>query len=284
MKKLISIILLSFSLFSYCQKISNEKFFESTKKWVYTSYGNPIDGYKRASIKTNNNYENDGLFILSIENSADSIRLNDSQGVSGNDRDDLIIDLKSSTSLLELKYLLMYFDNDKNYYKVNYRVYSEKGLLWWNAVDNKDSKFLSRFDFVNKLKNKTNVTFRFVFSDDNSKEITFSLNGSKVAIEQTVDLSNFIFEEVGDWGIDAAIGAVKIKNILENEELNEDLKVANISTDKFIDNLLSYLAKNLGQFYSTFLGEIEYKNKYLYFYDFNDKVILEINVLKTFNE
>lgn len=74
-KKSFSIIISIFSLFSYSQKISNEKLFESTKNWVYSSYGNPIDGFKRVSIKTNNNYKEDGIFMLSIENSAESIKL-----------------------------------------------------------------------------------------------------------------------------------------------------------------------------------------------------------------
>ena len=39
----------------------------------------------------------------------------------------------------------MYLENDKSYYKINHRIYSENGLLWWNAVDNKDMEFIDRF-------------------------------------------------------------------------------------------------------------------------------------------
>lgn len=96
----------------------------------------------------------------------------------------------------------MYFDNDKSYYKVNFRAYQDNALLWWNAVKNNNTKFLDRFDFVNKLKLQSNVTFRFVFSDGKSENIIFSLNGSKIALDQTVDLSNFTDEVDGGFGTD----------------------------------------------------------------------------------
>lgn len=277
-KKSFSIIISIFSLFAYSQKISNEKLFESTKNWVYSSYGNPIDGFKRVSIKTNNNYKEDGIFMLSIENSAESIKLKDAAGEGENDRDDLSIDLKSSFSLLELKELFMYFDNDKSYYKINHRIYSEKGLIWWNAVDNKDKEFIDRFDFVNKLKSKMNVTFRLVFADDTSKEITFSLNGSNIVLNQTVDLSNFTNNGDENFKMDSVFGLMRISEINKNDKLKSDLLELSISIDNFNTKLILFLEKKLGKFYSTFIGNIEYENQILYIYDFNDRVILEINI------
>lgn len=54
----------------------------------------------------------------------------------------------------------------------------------------------------------------------------------------------------------------------------------NISLDNFRSKLILYLEKKIGEFYSTFIGKIEYKNQILYFYDFNDKVIIEIDITK----
>ncbi len=279
-KKSFSIIFSLFSLFSYSQKISNEQLFESTKNWVYASYGNPIDGFKRVSIKTNNNYKEDGLFMLSVENNAESIMLKDAAGEGENDRDNLSIDFKSSLSLLELKELLMYFDNDKSYYKINHRIYSENGLLWWNAVDNKDMEFIDRFDFINKLKSKMNVTFRLVFADNTSKEITFSLNGSNIILNQTVDLSNFNNNGDENFEMDSVFGLMRISEINNNDKLKSDLLELSISIDNFNTKLILFLEKKLGKFYSTFIGNIEYENQILYIYDFNDRVILEINITK----
>ncbi|WP_353167980.1 hypothetical protein [Flavobacterium sp.] len=107
----------------------------------------------------------------------------------------------------------MYFDNDKSYYKINHRIYSEKGLIWWNAVDNKDKEFIDRFDFVNKLKSKMNVTFRLVFADDTSKEITFSLNGSNIVLNQTVDLSNFTNNGDENFKMDSVFGLIEFRKL-----------------------------------------------------------------------
>jgi hypothetical protein len=283
MKIHLTILMLILCIVSFGQRPSEENITEAKKKWVYYSNGNPIDGYKKASIKVNDGADSNSFYILSIENQAELLKLKNSIGEDENDRDDLVIYLrgKSTHSFSEINELLMFFDNDKSYYKVNFRVYGENGLLWWNAVEKNDTKFLDRFDFVNKLKLQSNVTFRFVFSDGQFENITFSLNGSKIALNQTVDLSNFTDEGDGDFRTDMLYGLIRIDYIINNDEnLKDDLAELNISLDNFRSKLILYLEKKLGEFHSTSIGKIEYKDLILYFYDFNDKVILEIDIFK----
>jgi hypothetical protein len=130
------------------------------------------------------------------------------------------------------------------------------------------------------LKLQSNVTFRFVFSDGQSENITFSLNGSKIALDQTVNLSNFTNEGDNGFRMESVYGLLRIAEINKNENLINDLEELNTSLDDFNSKLLLYLENNLGNFYSTFIGKINYENKILYFYDFNDKVIIEVDIAK----
>jgi hypothetical protein len=282
MKKALLFIFLSFTIFSFSQKPTEEQMLEATKKWVYLSSGNPIDGYKKTSIRINDGAKINDFCILKIENHSALLKLKNSMGEGENDRDDLIIELRTQTShsLSDLNELFMYFDNEKFYYKVNFRVYDDNGLLWWNAVESNNTKFLDRFDFINKLKLQSKVVFRFVFSDGKYDDFTFSLNGSKFSLDQTIDLSNFTDEIDNGFKMDSVYGLLRIADINNDENLKNDLLESKTSLDDFNSKLLTYLEKNLGEFYSTFIGEIKYENKILYFYDFNDKVILEIDIVK----
>ena len=282
MKKALLFIFLSFTIFSFSQKPTEEQMLEATKKWVYLSSGNPIDGYKKTSIRVNDGGKIDNFCVLRIENNSALLKLKNSTGEDENDRDDLIIELRTQTShsLSDLNELFMYFDNEKFYYKVNFRVYDDNGLLWWNAVESNNTKFLDRFDFINKLKLQSKVVFRFVFSDGKYDDFTFSLNGSKFSLDQTIDLSNFTDEIDNGFKMDSVYGLLRIADINNDENLKNDLLESKTSLDDFNSKLLTYLEKNLGEFYSTFIGEIKYENKILYFYDFNDKVILEIDIVK----
>lgn len=282
MKKTILIVLLTFSLISFGQIPSEEALIEATKKWVYYSNGNPIDGYTKESIRINDGADINSNYLIIVQNSAATIKLKNSIGEAENDRDNLLIDLKaiSSNSFSDLNELFMYFDNDKSYYKVNFRVYNENGLIWWNAVEKNNTKFIDRFDFIKKMKLQSNVTFRFVFSNGQSENITFSLNGSKIALDQTVDLYNFTNDGVNGFSMDMVYGALRIGEIYKNENLNNDLEELNTSLDDFNSKLLPYLENNLGKFHSAFIGKINYENKILYFYDLNDKIILEIDIAK----
>lgn len=276
--------MLIFCMLSFGQTSTEKKYIlEAFKKWVYYSNDNPIDGFNRIAIRVNNEASIDNLFILSVTNKGSLIKLNNDLDEGENNRDALIINLKTNSnfSFFNLNELLVYFDKDKSYYKVNFEVYQENGLIWWNAIENNDTKFLDKFDFVNKLKLQSNVTFRFVFSDGQTQDTTFLLNESKNVLDRTVDLSNFTDEVDGGFRTDMLYGLIRIDYIINNDEnLKVDLKKLNISLDNFRSKLILYLEKKIGEFYATFIGKIEYKNQILYFYDFNNKVIIEIDITK----
>jgi GTPase len=112
---------------------------ESTKQWVFLSEGNPIDGVKRTAFRINNEQnEGQNLFILKIESSAELVKIENSTGEGKNDRDNILVNIRSSESFENLDEILMYFDNEKIFYKVNFRKYSNNGLIWWNAVSSDD--------------------------------------------------------------------------------------------------------------------------------------------------
>lgn len=277
MKQPLLIIFLTFSSFTFSQNLS-----DALEKLIFFSSGNPIDGYKRQSMRINDTLVDSNLYLLKVTNSAEFIKLKNSMGEGENDRDDLFITLKSLDTLnsfYDLDEVLMYFDNDESYYKVSFKAYEESGLLWVNAAENKDTKFLGKFDFVKKLKQQATVTFRLVFTEDKSEDITFQLNGSKISLDQTVDLSNF---KKDDLNMDSMYGLFSIAFIKNEEKLKTDLLDLNISEDNFNKKLYHYLEEKLGKFYLTLISKIEYLNDILYINNFNDKVILKINVKKDF--
>ena len=275
MKQTLLIIFLTFSSFTFSQNLS-----DALEKWIFFSSGNPIDGYNRQSMRINDTLVDANLYLLKVTNSAELIKLKNSMGEGENDRDDLFITLKSLDTLnsfYDLDEVLMYFDNDESYYKVSFKAYEESKLLWVNAVENKDTKFLGKFDFVKKLKQQATVTFRLVFTEGKSEDITFQLNGSKISLDQTVDLSNF---KKDDLNMDSMYGLFSIALIKNEEKLKTDLLDLNISEDNFNKKLYHYLEEKLGKFYLTLISEIEYLNDILYINNFNDKVILKINIKK----
>lgn len=273
MKQPLLIIFLTFSSFTFSQNLS-----DALEKWIFFSSGNPIDGYNRQSMRINDTLVDTNLYLLKVTNSAELIKLKNSMGEGENDRDDLFITLKSLDTLnsfYDLDEVLMYFDNDESYYKVSFKAFEESKLLWVNAVENKDTKFLGKFDFVKKLKQQATVTFRLVFTEGKSEDITFQLNGSKISLDQTVDLSNF---NKDDLNMDSMYGLFSIALIKNEEKLKTDLLDLNISEDNFNKKLYHYLEEKLGKFYLTLISEIEYLNDILYINNFNDKVILKINI------
>jgi hypothetical protein len=275
MKQTLLIIFLTFSSFTFSQNLS-----DALEKWIFFSSGNPIDGYNRQSMRINDTLVDTNLYLLKVTNSAELIKLKNSMGEGENDRDDLFITLKSLDTLnsfYDLDEVLMYFDNDESYYKVSFKAFEESKLLWVNAVENKDTKFLGKFDFVKKLKQQATVTFRLVFTEGKSEDITFQLNGSKISLDQTVDLSNF---NKDDLNMDSMYGLFSIALIKNEEKLKTDLLDLNISEDNFNKKLYHYLEEKLGKFYLTLISEIEYLNDILYINNFNDKVILKVNIKK----
>lgn len=69
-------------------KTFRRKYYRSKKKWVYYSNGNTIDGYKKASIRINDGADINSFYLLSFENQAALLKLENSMGEGENDRDD----------------------------------------------------------------------------------------------------------------------------------------------------------------------------------------------------
>ena len=277
MKRLL-LALIFIPIISIGQGISNEVFTESTKKWVSISEGNPIDGNTRSAFRTVSEDSGD-LFFLKVINNANSLKIENSSLGEGDNRDDVLIEMRSNT-FTDLKEVLLYFNNEQPFYRVNYLKYSESGFIWHNAVANKEKGFMTKFDFINNLKVKNKVTFRFKYSNKEDKNISFTLNGSTAAINKTVDLSAINLYE-NDWKMDAVMGVLRLNWILEDDKLQNDLLKLDISTDSLRILINDYLFNELGKYYHAIILKYVYDEEpnILDVYDINKKV-LSINLFE----
>ena len=252
MKKLLLPCALIVSFSSLGQKITNEQFEQSMSKWVYHFSGNPIDGSERNAFRINNEFgeDQDILFILKIQNTAETIKINNSIGEKGNNRDNIIISLKSAIDTKSIDEILMYFDNQNKYYKVNFRTFGSNGILWWNGISNDKSEFISRFDLINLLKAKDKVFFRFKYKDKADVNISFSLNGSSSIINKVVDLSNFT--KNNESYMEMITGALRLQSTLDKIEKKGDILKLGMNRDELYKALNTYLFKTFGDFVYTF--------------------------------
>ena len=230
MKKLI-LILLFVPLFSFGQKIPDELVNEATTKWTFHFEGNPIDGQYRTAFRINNEFDDEIVFILKVKNKAETIKIVNGTGESKNNRDDVYIDIRSSIPTNEVDEILMYFNDEKKYYKVNFKTYGENGFIWWNAISNDNLEFISRFNFINKLKIKNEVFFRFKYNDREDVNISFSLNDSSNTINKVVDLSNFNIVENDDSVMESLVGMFSLGAAFNKMQEKEDILKLNIKRE-----------------------------------------------------
>ena len=277
MKKLILIILFV-PLVSFGQQIPNEILNESTKQWAFHFGGNPIDGKKREAFRVNNEYESGDVFILKVINSGESIKIENSSISEGDNRDDILIDIRSSLSTKNLDEIFMYFNNEDKFYNVNFRAYGDKGILWWNAVQNDKNSFMSKFNFIHKLKIKNAVFFRFKYSDRNDLNVSFSLNQSSSNLNRVVDLSNInVYED--DVYMETMKGILNLQNILEDPLFQNDFLNLNINSIKeFYLTLTDYLMEKIGKYALAYTRYNYDGNLSLKVSDFNDKQLMVIDL------
>lgn len=249
-------------------------------KWVYHFSGNPIDGSERNAFRINNEFgeDQDILFILKIQNTAETIKINNSIGEKGNNRDNIIIDIRSGIGTNSIDEVLMYFDNQNKYYRVNFRTYGSNGIFWWNGVSNDNSEFISRFDLINLLKAKDKVFFRFKYKDKADVNISFSLNGSSSIINKVVDLSNFT--KNNDPYMEMITGVLRLQNTLDEIEKKGDILKLGMSRDELNKALNTYLFKTFGDFVYTFTI-FNYKGNFnLEVLNLNNKLLKMIDLKK----
>lgn len=261
-------ILIFISICSFSQDIPPEKLKEATVKWTHYNDGNPIDGFKKTAFKISDNFE-EGFLILKLENRGNSLTIENSSLGEGDNRDDIIIDLRISEKIDDLEQVLIYFDNEKHYYGVNYRRYGSNGLLMWNAISNDDSKILTKFNFIWELINKNKLSLRFIFKNK-IKNYTIGLNNSASAISKVIDLANI--ELYDDYKFDEVFGIIRISNLAISSEYTSTYGPHTI--ERFGEVLTRYLTSKLGNYMLNKIGRLEIeKGEYINNVPF-DKVIV----------
>ena len=288
MKELVLKFLKSFFLkFLFClplltngQEYSDQIKKQALSKWVYNSLGNPIDGSQREAIRffadTQMGLKGIGV-ILRVMNIAETIKIKNSIGKGDNDRDDILIDLRSSFDNNNIDEILMYFNNQNNYYKVNFKSYGNRGILFVNALSNNNSDFVSKFEFIDLLKIKKEIFFRYRFSDREDINISFPLNGSSNAINKVVDMSNIIYGGSSD-AIDMIDGINSLKTSLNEIEKSGDLSKLYTKKADLWDKLTEYLFEKSGGYLFAFTS-FEYKgNLNLDILDLNNKLLNTIDL------
>ena len=153
--------------------------------------------------------------------------------------------------------------------------YNANGLLWWNATINKEEGFISRFNFIEKLKTKSKVFFRFKYLDGKQINSSFTLNGSAGAISKVVDLTNIKNE---DSTMDMVAGMLRLKSFLESELMQKRLADYGFSYEDLHRDLLSYMFEKLGKYCLAFTKRFVYNYDddcgLIKVYDLNDKILL----------
>ena len=179
--KYIFIALSLLPCFAFGQKSLVDAVTDAATEWSFNYEGNPIDGKRREARRINNEFlAGDEMFVLNISAKGE------------NRENNALIGISTSTPLFEsLKTVLIYFDNDDSYYDVKY-VLSESGnLILITEMTNNTSKIQSNYiDIIKMLKTKSNAYFRFIFNSRNDINISYSLDGSSLAIDKVLDITD----------------------------------------------------------------------------------------------
>ena len=261
-------ILLFISICSFSQGVPPEKLKEATVKWTHYNDGNPIDGFKKTAFRVSDNFE-EGFLILKVENKGNNLTIENSSLGDGDNRDDIIINLRISEKIDDLEQVLIYFDNEKYYYGLNYRRYGSNGLSMWNAISNDDSKILTKFNFIWELINKNKLSLRFIFKNE-IKNYKIGLNNSAYAISKVINLANIELND--DYKFDEVFGVLRMGALAASSEYTSTYGPHTI--EKFVEVLTRYLTPKLGNYMLNKIGRLEIeKGEYINNEPF-DKVIV----------
>jgi hypothetical protein len=277
---LLSVIVLCINKnISLAQSPSNAEIISATKQWTYVNSGNPIDGNQRMAFRINTaQLDDEKSFVLSIVNNANSIKIKNSSYSDEDNRDDVYVELKTLGTFDGLDKIFMYFENEKIYYNINFKIVNSNSLLWWNAISDKNDVFISRFNFINKLKMSKQVYFRFVYLEGENINVSFLLNGSAKAINQVVDLSNI---KNDDYIMDGVAGVLSLKDFLDSEVTKNKLVKHQASEKDYRSDFYHILLKKLGKYCFTYIRRYEYASDTsrcdtINVFDLNDKMLLQI--------
>jgi antitoxin component YwqK of YwqJK toxin-antitoxin module len=259
------------------QKYSDQILEQALSKWVYTSDGNPIDGSTREAFIIFIDTQAGVSGSLKVVNKAETIKIKNSLGEGDNDRDDIFINLRSSFDNNNIDEILMYFNNQNNYYKVNFKSFDNRGILFVNALSNNNSDLVTKFELIDLLKIKKEIFFRYRFSDREDINISFPLSGSSSAINKVVDISNITYGGAAD-ATDMIGGIYSLKTSVNELEKSGDLSKLYIKRADLWDKLTEYLFEKSGGYLFAFTS-FKYKgNLKLDILDLNNKLLNTIDL------
>ncbi len=274
MKKLIFTLVLV-PIIGFGQGPSNEELNKAMNQWVFFSGGNPIDGFSRDAIRFNSEQEvEENMFLLKVESSAETVEIENSMGEDNNDRDNILIELRTFGTFDYIDEVYMYFDNEKIFYRVNFRQYGSgsNGMILWNAVGNNDEEFLTRFNIIQKLKVKNNLFLRFIYKDAIKDEkqinISFDLEGSSKALNQVFTMP---YVDDKDYYMDMISGVTRKAQFCATTELNAYLD--NLVIDSLITH---FLDSTVSTYHNCFIFDYKLVNGSVFAYNLNDDFVVRI--------
>lgn len=252
------------------QMPSNDEMLKALNQWVFFSGGNPIDGFNRHAARINNEQDiQENIFLLKVESSSETLEIKNKVSRDNNDRDNIHIELRTFGTFEDIDEVYMYFDNEKIFYKVNYRKYSSMGMLLWNAVESNDEGFLTRFNIIQKLKSKNTLFLRFKYKNGKQINASFDLQGSSNALNQVFTIPNI---DDKDYFIDMALGVVA------KAQFSNTTPKLSVYLDGKLDSLIThYLDSTISRYHPCFILDFELVGRAVKAYNLNSELVTTIN-------
>lgn len=254
-------------------------------QWIFKDGGNPIDGFYKRAMVVNKDWSRENSFTLFIQNTSDDLKINKYVIGENSNYEYIKILLFNEKQFSSIDEVLFYFNNEKIFYKANYQpLKSKKGFAIRSAISNDKNQFIGKIRLINALKSKSDVFVRIKFIDGSNKNLEFTLNKSKDAINKTVDTS---FWNNGDRGdtVETIIGSFGLGQFY-NQEYFKNFAIQN-NLDKSINmDLTDYILDKIGGKRGigiTRISSSQFLDNKVVVYDWANKEIFKENIFNVLN-
>ncbi len=255
-----------------CLLISSHMF---AQKWEMREMGNAFDGFAKMSAVNADNSTPAGV-LLGVVNEAKTIDLVQGIGEDGTFTN-LYIRLLFNEDFIDvnsnIERVLMSFDNERVVYEIRkFNVSKSAPFVELEyAFLNGYNECFNKIDIINLFKSKSKVHFR-IFHDDEFDDMSFSLEGSKEAINKVYKINGYV--RYGDWR-DFRLEAI---------HQARPFSIANDGKDNITFsyiNCVNFFKATKGEYFFILIDKVKYfseeSGSYLTFYDNRSVEIAKID-------